>query len=117
MSKIKSREDLAALRDQYRGSVIMRLVSDNPKDRTEINVGMADCGIKAGARDILKALFNEANTAGIEKASVMAVDCFGDCDNEPIVEVKHPGKDPVRYTKVDMAKVKEIIAQVKEDLK
>ena len=109
--KIKSREDLQALRDKYRGNVIMRIVSDNAESRTEVNVGMADCGIAAGARDTLKTLFDEINHAGLEKVSVMAVDCMGDCDNEPTVEIKMPGKPVVRYKKVDITAAKEIVKE------
>lgn len=109
--KIKSREDLQALRDKYRGNVIMRLVSDNAESRTEVTVGMADCGIKNGARDTLKVLFDEVNNAKLENVSVIAVDCMGSCGDEPMVQVVIPGKPPVRYKKVDAAAAKEIVSQ------
>ena len=111
MTKINNREDLKALREKYRGNVIMRLVSDDPKSRTEVNVGMADCGIKAGARDTLKVLFDEVNNAKLEKVSVIAVDCMGSCGDEPVVEIVEPGKSPIRYKKVDANVAKEIVSK------
>ena len=109
--KIKSRKDLQALRDQYRGNVLMRIVSDNAETRTEVNVGMADCGIAAGARDTLKTFFDEVNHARLETVSVMAVDCMNNCENEPTVEIKIPGKPVVRYKNVDVAAAKEIVKE------
>jgi (2Fe-2S) ferredoxin len=111
--KIKTREDLAALREKYRGDVVMRFVSDSPETRIEINVAIGDCGLNNGARDTLKALFDEVNNAKLtEKVSVIAVGCMNDCSNEPTVEVKIPGKDAVRHTKVDVAKAKEIVSKL-----
>jgi len=109
--KIKSREDLKNLREKYRGNVIMRLVSDNAETRTEVTVGMADCGINAGARDTLKVLFDEVNNAKLETVSVMAVDCMGSCKDEPTVQVAIPGQPVVRYKKVDATLAKEIVAK------
>ena len=63
MTKIKSRDELTALREKYRDHVIMRLVSDEPEKRTEVLVAMAECGTRAGARNILKILFDEVNNA------------------------------------------------------
>jgi len=111
MTKIKSRDDLNTLRNKYRDDVIMRLISYDSSNRTEVMVGMADCGIAAGARDTLMALFHEVNSARLEDVSVIAVDCMGSCDNEPIVQITAPGKPTVRYKKVDTALAKEIVAK------
>ena len=109
MTVIKSREDLTALRNKYRDEVIMRLISYDSSGRTEVTVGMADCGMAAGARDTLLALFNEVNNARLEDVSVIAVDCMGNCDNEPIVKITAPGKPTICYKKVDTALAKEIV--------
>ena len=112
MEKVNSRADLTALRQKYKDNVIMRLVSDNVKDRKEINVGIGECGMEKGARQLLTAFFDEVNAQRQEQISVIAVDCFGDCANEPIVEIIVPGKAPVRHTKVDIARVKDIVKEV-----
>ena len=108
---IKSREDLSALREKYRGNVMMRVLTDYAENRVEVRVGMADCGIAAGARDTLKTLFEEVNNARLEDVSVIAVDCMGSCENEPMVQVSIPGKPVVSYKKVDTALAKEIVSQ------
>jgi len=108
---IKSREDLNNLRNKYRDEVIMRLISYDSSNRTEVTVGMADCGIAAGSRDTLKALFDEVNNARLEDVSVIAVDCMGSCDDEPVVQIATPGKPTIRYKKVDVALAKEIVAK------
>jgi NADP-reducing hydrogenase subunit HndB len=126
MAKINSREDLKALREKYRDNVIMRLVSDNAETRTEIYVTVGKCGIEAGARDIMKIIFDEVNNARLEKVSVLVADCSYGCDNadavkidgnfacgsDCTVDVVYPGKEPKRYTKVDAAKAREIVKEV-----
>ena len=114
MTKIKSRDELAALREKYRDHVIMRLVSDEPEKRTEVNVAMAECGVRAGARNILKIMFDEVNNERLDNVSVIAVDCMSNCRNvptadEPIVEIVVPGEKKVRYKKVTPALAKEIV--------
>ena len=113
MTKIKSRAELASLKEQYRGNVLMRLVSDEPEKRREILVSVGECGLKAGARDILKVFFDEVNNAKLEDVSVIAVDCMGSCDLEPTVEIKFPNAPSVRHDKVDAAKAKEIVSGLK----
>jgi len=113
--KIKSRDDLKVLREKYRSTVLMRLMTDYADERTEVRVGMADCGIAAGARETLKVFFDECNAADLEDVAVIAVDCMAnsdeECGVEPIVEVCFPNKPPVRYKNVDSAVAKEIVAK------
>ena len=109
MTKIKSRAELAALREKYRDHVIMRLVSDEPEKRTEVLIAMAECGTRAGARNILKIMFDETNAARLDNVSVIAVDCMGKCPEEPTVEIKVPGEKTVRYKKVTPVLAKEIV--------
>ena len=111
MKKIRSREELAELRAKYRDDVVMRLVSDEPEKRTEVLVGMAECGNRAGARGILKEMFDAVNDARLENVSVIAVDCMGKCAIEPTVEIKIPGKQTVRYGKVTTQLARNIVKQ------
>ena len=111
MTKVTSRETLNTLRNQYRNDVLMRLLSYDSGNRREVTVGMADCGLASGAMDTLKALFAEVNAAGLEDVSVFAVDCLGNCENEPIVQITVPGQPSVTYKKVDTALAKEIVAK------
>jgi len=111
MSKVNSHECLKALQAKYRGNVMMRLLTDESfDDRVEVNVGIGDCGLNNGARNTLKTFFDEVNKAGLDKVSVIAVDCEGDCAGGANVEIVKPGQAPVKYTGVDCAKAKEIVA-------
>ena len=111
MKKINSREDLNTLREKYRDEVIMRLISYDSSYRTEVLVSMGDCGIAAGARDTLKTLFDEVNNARLDDVSVIAVDCMGSCENDPVVKITAPGKPDVYYKKVNIALAKEIVTK------
>ena len=55
---MKSLEELAALREQMKNKVAMR--QDNSA-ATRVVVGMATCGIAAGARPVLSAFVEEVN--------------------------------------------------------
>jgi len=111
MSKVKSFDDLKALQSKYRGNVLMRLLTDESFDeRVEVNVGIGDCGMKSGARDVLNTFFNEVNAAKLDKVSVIAVDCTDNCEKGTTVEIVKPGKDTIKYKGVDCAKAKEIVA-------
>jgi NADP-reducing hydrogenase subunit HndB len=126
MAKVNSREELSALRKKYRNNVIMRLVSDEAESRVEIRCVVGKCGIEAGARDIMKVIFDEVNAAQLEKVSVLVVDCSYGCDNadapkidgsfacghDCVVDVAFPGEEPTRYMKVDNAKAKEIVGSI-----
>jgi NADP-reducing hydrogenase subunit HndB len=130
IKKVNSREELKALREKYRDNVIMRLVSDDQKTRTEIYVAVGNCGIEAGARDTLKAIFDEVNAARLEKVSVIVSDCSKGCDDsdapkidglflcghDRMVDVVYPGEEPVRYKDVDAAKAKEIVGTIAKRL-
>ena len=109
MTKIKSRAELATLREKYRDNVLMRIVSDEPEKRTEVLVAMAECGTRVGARAVLKEFFEKVNEARLENVSVIAVDCMGRCAEEPTVEIKAPGKPGVVYKKVTPALAGEIV--------
>jgi len=111
MSKINSHADLKALQAKYRGNVMMRLLTDESfDDRVEVNVGIGECGLKSGARDVLNTFFSEVNKAGLDKVSVIAVDCNEGCTSGTVVEIIKPGKAPVKYTGVDCGRAKEIVA-------
>ena len=111
MTKIRSRDELAALRKKYRDNVVMRLVSDEPEKRTEVLVAMAECGTRVGARGTLKAFFDEVNNARLENVSVIAVDCMQKCADEPTVDIVVPGQKKVRYKKVTAAVAKQIVKE------
>ena len=96
MSKIKSLAELKKIKETAKTNTAMRLTGENP-DRTVVLVGMATCGIAAGARPVMSALLDEISKNNLEDVSVVATGCLGLCYAEPLVEVRVAGQDPIRY--------------------
>lgn len=78
---------------------------------TRIVVGMATCGISAGARPVIKQFMEEVQTRGLTGVTVGQTGCVGLCSLEPIVEVYEEGKDKVTYGKVTPEMAKRIVAE------
>ena len=72
-------------------------------------MGMATCGIAAGARPVLLAFMDEIAKRGLNNVSVSQTGCIGVCRLEPIVEVFYPGKEKVTYVKVQPDMVSKIV--------
>lgn len=75
----------------------------------KIIVGMATCGMAAGAKPVLEAISEEVKSKKLENIAVAQAGCIGLCQYEPIVEVFEAGKEKVTYVKVNAEKAKEII--------
>ena len=105
---MKSLEELAALRERMKNNVAMR--QDN-STATRVVVGMATCGIAAGARPVLTAFVDEVNRRGLKDVVVTQAGCIGMCKLEPIVEVFQPGKEKVTYVKMTPEKVSRIVTE------
>lgn len=108
MSKVKSLDELKKIRERANSGTSLRMTGENP-DRIVLAVGMATCGIAAGARSVMTALMDEISEQKLDNVSVVATGCLGFCYAEPLVEVRTPGHDPIRYGNVDEAIAKEII--------
>jgi NADP-reducing hydrogenase subunit HndB len=81
------------------------------KDRsgTRVVVGMATCGIAAGARPVLLSIMDEVKKHDLADVVVAQTGCIGMCRLEPIVEVYKPGEDKVTYIKVTASKAIRIV--------
>ena len=85
-------------------------IREGADDAVRIVVGMATCGISAGARPVLAAFVEGINDAGLsDKVMVTQTGCIGICQYEPVVEVFENGKDKVTYVKMTPEKAKEVI--------
>lgn len=106
---MKSIAEIKAIREKMQSEIILR---DNNDESQEIRVvvGMATCGISAGARPVFNALIDEVATRQLKNVKVTRSGCLGMCKLEPIVEVFVPGQEKVTYVHVDADKAKSIIA-------
>ena len=103
---MKSLAELQALRDKMKSQVGIR--SDEP-DNVRVVVGMATCGIAAGARPVLTAFNEEVSKRGLSGVTVAQTGCIGICQYEPVVEVFAPGKEKITYVKMTPEKVSRIV--------
>lgn len=104
---MKTLQELEEIRNKTRNRVNQR------KDRTttRVVVGMATCGIAAGARPVLVAIMDTVKEMGINDVIVAQTGCIGVCRLEPIVEVIKPGEEKVTYVKMNPEKAKRVIKE------
>lgn len=105
---MKSLEELKALRDKAQAQMGMR---NEDEEVIRVVVGMATCGIAAGARPVLNAFTDEVAAKGLKNVMVTQTGCIGLCKLEPIVEVYVPGQEKVTYINMTADKVKDIVDQ------
>ena len=102
---MKSLAELAAIREKMQNKVIIR----EGVNATRIVVGMATCGIAAGARPIMAKFVDEISKRNLNNVTVAQTGCIGMCQYEPIAEVIVPGKEKVTYVQLTEEKVAKII--------
>ena len=103
---MKSLAELQAIKNRMKDRVVLR----DGMEGARVVVGMATCGIAAGARPVLNAFVEGVNKEGLEgKVSVTQTGCIGICQYEPVVEVFEPGKEKVTYVKMTPEKAQEVI--------
>lgn len=103
---MKTLAELAAIRERMQSKVVIR----EGANATRVVVGMATCGIAAGARPVLNAFVDSVNTLGLtDKVTITQTGCIGICQYEPVVEIYEEGKEKVTYVKLDAAKATEIV--------
>ena len=105
---MKSLAELQAIKEKMRDKVILR----EGVNSVRVVVGMATCGIAAGARPVLNALVEGVNKEGLtEKVTVSQTGCIGICQLGPIVEVFEPGKEKTTYVKMTPEKAARVIEE------
>ena len=103
---MKSLEELMAIKAKMQDKVSVRTSSGDIR----VVVGMATCGIAAGARPVLNTFVEGVAEAGIsDKVTVTQTGCIGICQYEPVVEVFEKDKEKVTYVKMTAEKAKEVI--------
>ena len=87
---MKSLEELRAIRERMQKQIDLR---ENSEDNIRVVVGMATCGIAAGARPVLTAFLEEVAKRELKNVTVTQTGCIGVCRLEPIAEVYVPGEE------------------------
>lgn len=105
---MKSLSELAAIREQMKDKVAIRTGSGDIR----VVVGMATCGISAGARPVLNTFVEEVAAANLtEKVMVTQTGCIGICQYEPVVEIFEDGKEKTTYVKMTPDKAKRVVEE------
>ncbi len=102
---MKSIAELEEIRKKTLDEISLR----TNKDGIRVVVGMATCGIAAGARPVMNAIVEEINKRKIANVSVTMTGCIGVCRLEPIVEVINPDGSKVTYVKMDAEKAIRVV--------
>ena len=104
---MKTLEELAKIREQMKAKMALR----DGENSVRVVVGMATCGIAAGARPVLSAFVEGVNEENLtEKVTVAQTGCIGICQFEPVVEV-FEGDTKTTYVKMTADKAKRVIAE------
>ena len=103
---MKSLAELQAIRDRARAQVGLRAESGAS---TRVQVGMATCGIAAGARPVLNAFVEEVAKRGLKDVMVTQTGCIGICQYEPVVEVIDAAGDKTTYVKMTPEKALRVV--------
>ena len=106
---MKSLEELQEIRNRALNQINLRKERENG---IRIVVGMATCGIAAGARPVLNAFVEEVNKRNISDVMVTQTGCIGMCRLEPIVEVYVPGCEKVTYVHMTAEKAAKVVLEL-----
>ena len=103
---MKSLAELQKIKARMQDKVVLREGSGDIR----VVVGMATCGIAAGARPVLNEFVKDVNEEGLsDKVTVSQTGCIGICQYEPVVEIFEADKDKATYVKMTADKAKEVV--------
>lgn len=105
---MKSLEELKAIREKMKQQMDIR---DQSSDNIRVVVGMATCGIAAGARPVLNAFTEQIARRDLANVMVTQTGCIGFCQYEPIVEVFRPGEEKVTYIRMNPEKAARVVSE------
>ena len=99
--------ELKAMRDALKQTVD---ISDSEEHQMRVLVGMATCGIAAGAAPVLTALTEEVAKRSLSGVTVKQTGCIGICQYEPVVEIHETGKEKVTYVNMTPEKIVNVVS-------
>ena len=105
---MKTLAELQAIRDRQKMQMASR--SGDDEGKIKVVVGMATCGIAAGARHVLNTIIEEVENRKLTNVQVTQTGCIGMCKLEPLVDVIVPGKEKVTYVHVTPEKARAIVS-------
>lgn len=104
---MKSISELEQIRKATLDRINLR--REDKGSEVRVVVGMATCGIAAGARPVMMAFMTEANKRGLTQVTVSQTGCIGMCRFEPMADIFLPGQEKVTYVNLDESKVRRIV--------
>ena len=106
---MKSLAELEAIRKATIARINVR--TEEKGETTRVVIGMATCGIAAGARPVMLSFMDEIQKRQLPHVTVSQTGCVGMCRLEPMVDVIVPGKEKVTYVHVKPEMVPRIVAE------
>ena len=106
---MKSLAELEAIRKATLSRINVR--KEDKDEATRVVVGMATCGIAAGARPVMLAFVDEIGKRQLQHVTVSQTGCVGMCRLEPMVDVYVPGQEKVTYVHMTPEKVGRVVAE------
>ena len=104
---MKSVEELLAIKNRVAPQVFAK--SENGERYIRVLVGLATCGIAAGARPVYEALVNEVEKQGLTNVHITQTGCIGVCQYEPVIEIVEDGREKVTYCKMTPEKAVRVV--------
>ena len=103
---MKSLAELQAIKDRMKDKVVLR----EGTSQVRVVVGMATCGIAAGARPVLNAFVEAVSESGLTgEVTVSQTGCIGICQYEPVVEIYEAGGVKTTYVKMTPEKATTVV--------
>ncbi|MGD8856265.1 MAG: NADH-ubiquinone oxidoreductase-F iron-sulfur binding region domain-containing protein [Chloroflexota bacterium] len=83
-------------------------------DKIKITVGMATCGLAAGAGEVYEAIRQRMEQRGLD-AILAQTGCIGYCQKEPLVDVRLPSSGRILYTEVTRPQARALVDALARD--
>ena len=106
---MKSLAELQAIKEKMQNKVMLR--TNEGEDTIRVVVGMATCGIAAGARPVLNAFLKEIEDRHLANVVCTQTGCIGICRYEPVVEITTPDGVKTTYVKMNEDKVAKVVTE------
>ena len=106
---MKSLAELQAIREKTLNRINLR--KEDEAEATRVVIGMATCGIAAGARPVMLSFMDEISKRGLNHVTVSQTGCIGMCRLEPMVDVILPGQEKVTYVHMTPEKARRVVAE------